>query len=133
MTSFNIPPDDTGIRNLRSANAQPATTAQVDSVPAYPRAASVRPGVPTPVERAVQQALAAERHPGRDAPLADTVNGALASVSNRRQRIERRVRQVPVLLDTRSGRERRQVTSPGNSAEEQASENPPRLGIDIYT
>lgn len=129
MTSFNIPPDDTGIRNLRSANAQPTATPQVDSVPAYPRVDAVRPGVPTPVERAVQQVLAAERHPHH----ADVVPGPLASPSNRRQRIERRMRQAPVLLDTRSGRERRLITSPGNHATAQASENPPRLGIDIYS
>ncbi len=130
MTSFNIPPDDTGIRNLRSANTRPSATPQVDSVPAYPRAEAVRPGVPTPVERAVQQVLAAERHPHH----ADAVPGPLAGgASNRRQRVDRRTRQEPVLLDTRNGRERRLVTSPGNNAAAQASETPPRLGIDIYT
>ena len=50
-----------------------------------------------------------------------------------RRKGERRKQNIPVLLDTRSGRDRRNAVSAAGVELEGDSETPPHTGIDVYT
>lgn len=130
MTTFNIRPDDTGIRNLKNDNARPASTPQVDNVPPTPAAHPIKAGLVSPVER---ESLPRPHPPAVPPAQPQTPPEPRPQLllEDRRQRKERREKQVPVILDTRARQQRRQVASnPGEGGE---GEEGGALGIDTYT
>jgi len=101
MAGINFRPDDLGTRLLEKDNSQPASTRAVD-----PAAPSPRPHAP-------------EDQPAPEAPP-PAYRG-----KDRRKGGDRRKKDVPVILDTRSKRERRRAPQPATEGEE-----PPIRGID---
>ena len=132
MTTFNIRPDDAGIRNLRNENLKPHTTKQVGAISPYPEVHPAKIGFHDAVEQEVrslrqqgqtpseQELIVAEREEEQD--------------RERRRRNDRRQHQAPVLLDTRAGSERRQLE---NNPQTELSDNEQKehlgLGVDLYT
>lgn len=86
MTSINLRPDDLNIQSLKRDNEAPATIREVNPTAASPR-----------VRGSEEQAA-----PGRQPPAP-----RIDRRGDRRTGEDRRKRQIPVILDTRSKRERR--------------------------
>jgi hypothetical protein len=106
MTFINLIPDDLGVQRLKSENAQPGATRAVTPVEPYPSQQANQPApLPVPPRRKRREQRKAER---------------------RRQ--ERRQQQDPVILDTRSSQDRRQVSD--RREDEAENKAPPRL--DLY-
>lgn len=106
MTFINLITDDLGVQRLKSQNAQPPATRAVTSVEPYPSQQANQPA-PLPV---------APRRKRREQRKAE------------RRGKERRQHQNPVILDTRTSQDRRQVT--GRREDEAENKAPPRL--DLY-
>lgn len=126
MTSFNIRPDDVGTRNLRNENLKPHTTKQVGAVSPYPEIHPAKVGFHEAVEREVHSLRQQQQSQGEQE--------LIVAEPKERQKHDRRRQQTPVLLDTRSGSERRQLEN--NPRTEQALEEQEEslgLGIDLYT
>ncbi len=101
MTSIYIPPNDEGLQRLRIDNRAPRTAA--------------------PVAEVKQPAHVAELAPPHLQPAPGRRFAIRRSRKTRRHRQDRRQSRLPVLLDTRSGHERRQ----------HADEDSPVTGIDV--
>ncbi len=86
MTSINLRPDDLNIQSLKRDNEAPAATRPVS------------PGAPAPRVHGSGEQVA----PGQPAPAP-----RVERRGDRRGGVDRRQRQIPVILDTRSKRERR--------------------------
>ena len=128
MTSFNIRPDDAGTRNLRNENLKPHTTKQVGAVSPYPEVHPTKIGFHEAVEKEVRSLRQQQN------PQDEVEQELIVAEPKERQKEDRRHHQEHVLLDTRSGSERRLLQN--NPLAELAEEEPaePRgLGIDIYT
>ncbi len=128
MTSFNIRPDDAGIRNLRNENLKPHTTKATTAVDPYPKVNPVKIGFQ---ESVLREEIALRGYPEKEKEQAP----AAPQVENKDRRSDRRQQQVPVILDTRSGRERRQLsnnidTPSANSTDQEGHK---KVGIDLYT
>ena len=103
--NLNYRPDDLGTRALERENTGPKNTKAVSATAPKPAIAGTeaRPE-PDPPPPALQP-RGQERRKGRD----------------------RRQRDIPVLLDTRSHRERR------HNPEDNAEDEPPVRGVDVFT
>ncbi len=127
MTIFSIRPDDAGIRNLRNDNAKPNTTKAVGQVSPYPEVHPAKVGFHEAVQKEVENMRQVSRHQPHQ-ELMPSEQG------ERRQRKDRRQRQIPVLLDTRSGSERRLIQNNRLDELDEGDEADYKgLGIDIYT
>ena len=103
--------EDGGIQRLKAVNRLPARTPEVDAVPAYPATQSARMGErpePTP------------RRPRKD-----------RRQNKRRQGGDRRKKQIPVILDTRSKHDRRALENRRGSTRHCEDKQPPRSGINV--
>ncbi len=107
MTFINLIPDDLGVQRLKSDNAQPGATRAVPPVDPYP---TQQPGQPA------QPPVQARR-------------GKRDHRKNDRRQGDRRQRQEPVLLDTRSGQNRRKST--GRRTEESTDKGPVSLNVTV--
>lgn len=106
MTFINLIPDDLGIQRLKAENAKPGTANAVTPVDPYP---TEQANQPHPRARQL-------RRSAREVRQGD------------RRRGERRQRQEPVLLDTRSHRERRRQSD----RREQAAAQKPAPSVDLF-
>lgn len=86
MTSINLRPDDLNIQSLKRDNEAPATTR------------AVSPTAPSPRVHGSEEQVAPGQHPPPP---------RVERRGDRRTGEDRRKRQIPVILDTRSKRERR--------------------------
>ncbi len=125
MTSFNIRPDDVGIRNLRSDNLKPRATKPATAIDPYPEVQPVKVGLHEMIQ-----------------PEATTLKGTTDNEikpipaheeRGEHRRVERRQHQTPVILDTRSGSERRQLSNNQSDAASDDTADKRTLGIDLYT
>ncbi len=128
MTSFNIRPDDVGIRNLRNENLKPHTTKATTAVDPYPSVNPLKIGFQ---ESGLHEEVALKGYPEKEKQPAP----AAPQVENKDRRSDRRQQQVPVILDTRSGRERRQFSNNTDTPATNHSDQEARktVGIDLYT
>lgn len=107
MTSINLIPDDLGVQRLKSENAQPSTTRAVTPVAPYPTEQANQPHPRPPVPaRARNEQRKRERRRG-----------------------ERRRKQDPILLDTRSSQDRRHIRDRRDDEEAKAR---PAPSLDLY-
>ena len=104
--------EDGGIQRLRAANRLPARAPRVGAVPAYPSTHSARSDD--------------RPEPGRRRPFKDRRQ------HERRQGGDRRKKQVPVLLDTRSKHDRRSLENRRGSKERCEDKPPARSGVNVY-
>jgi len=104
--------EDGGVQRLKAGNRLPATTPGVDPVPAYPATHSAHIG-----ERP---------EPGSRRPLKDRRQ------NERRQGGERRKKQIPVVLDTRSKHDRRALENRRESKNRCQDKPPARSRINVY-
>ncbi len=102
MSGINFRPEDLGTRLLEKDNEAPGTPRAVTPATSYPRVHST------------------EEQPAPEPPAGPAYRG-----KDRRKGGDRRKKDVPVLLDTRSKRERRRAPQPSAEGEE-----PPIRGID---
>lgn len=102
--------EDAGVQRLKADNRSPATTPNVDAVAPYPVVHA--PGGGEHQERA-QQAAPADRRRNDD-----------------RRQAERRLKQVPVILDTRSKHDRRGLENRRTPPD--ATATPVRRRINLY-
>lgn len=106
MTSVNLPRDDAANR----IDTKSVADRSVKQVEPYPTV--------QPVKEHEDVTNAPTRIPQR---------------SMQRRKQERRKKDVPVLLDTRVGHDRRNASNTANSEQEDASEENSRTGIDVYS
>lgn len=127
MTSFNIRPEDAGIRNLRNERLKPRTTKAVGEVPPYPEVHPAKVGFHEAVEREVRAAQQPEDNDSKQELITHD------EAEKRRPRgPDRRQHQAAILLDTRSGGERRLLEN--NPLVDLDSETEHKgLGVDLYT
>lgn len=125
MTSFNIRPDDVGIRNLRNDNLKPRTTKPTTAVAPYPEIQPVKVGLREMIQPETTNLKGTTDDEIKQAPTREE--------RGEHRRVERRQHQVPVILDTRSGSERRQLSNNKSEAASDATAGKPALGIDLYT
>ncbi|MCF6217194.1 MAG: hypothetical protein L3J62_01410 [Gammaproteobacteria bacterium] len=128
MTSFNIRPDDVGIRNLRNENLKPHATKATTAVDPYPAVNPVKIGFQ---ESALREDIALKGYPDKEKQQAPTA----VQEENKHRHNDRRQQQVPVILDTRSGRERRQLSNNTDAVSTHNTDQEGRktVGIDLYT
>jgi len=104
--------EDGGVQRLKADNRLPATTPHVDPVPPYPATHSAPIGAHTePVSR----------RPRKD-----------RRQNERRQGSDRRKKQVPVMLDTRSKHDRRALENRRGNKNRCEDKAPARSRINIY-
>ena len=103
--------EDGGVQRLKAVNRLPARAPHVDAVPAYPATHSARSG----------------EYPEPGRPLKDRRQ------NERRQGGERRKKQVPIVLDTRSKHDRRALENRRDGNKRCEDKTPaPRSGINVY-
>jgi hypothetical protein len=113
MTSINLPKDDTAVREARIQNKNTPSVQGVKQISQTHQVESVNPQREAPQPRtALRQRAKKDRRQG-----------------------DRRKRQIPVLLDTRSHQERRKKLRRGSDlpATDEESTTANRRGIDVYT
>lgn len=113
MTTINLIRNDIGIQNLERQNEAAPGINDVDAVEPYP---SIKPSsnLGNPIPKRSERRQQPPRARGPD-----------------RRRYQRRSRHQAVLLDTRAPHERRQQNRRRRDLQ-QATEQPPSLGIDRY-
>ena len=104
--------EDGGVQHLKAVNRLPVRAPGVDAVPAYPATHSARSGERPETDR---------RRPLKD-----------RRQNERRQGGERRKKQVPVVLDTRSKHDRRALENRRGSKKPSEDKPPARSGVDVY-
>ncbi len=111
MQGLTLVSEDNGVQRLKADNRRPAVVRAVDAVSAYPSVHPTRIG----------------EHP--ESPRQRTAN---RSQDERRTGSDRRRKQVPVILDTRSKHERRALQ--GRCATHRVDEKPdtPHQRINVY-
>lgn len=107
MTSVNMPRDDAANR----IDSKAVADRSVKAIDGYPRTQAVKPH--EDVTLAPQQQTPRKR--------------------SQRRKQERRKKRQPVLLDTRSGRDRRNAAQAGNVSVEGDTAKGEKTGIDVYT
>ncbi len=121
MQWIKLVPEDAGIQNLRIDNKRPAVTRDVNAVAPYPRTQKTGPGHD---ENARRTGAVRDRRKG-----------------DRRKGGNRRKKQVPVLLDTRSKHDRRAIgnrrlrdalNSPAPDDATETPETTARKPLDLY-
>ena len=128
MTSFNIRPEDAGIRNLRNERLKPRTTEAVGEVPPYPKVHPTKVGLHEAVEREVNALQQSEENEPHQESTAEE------DKAERRRPRDRRKQQTAILLDTRSGSERRLLeNNPLAELNDDPDYERKGLGIDLYT
>jgi len=105
MQWINLVPEDAGIQRLKADNRRPVITRDVDAVSPYPSAHAARVG--KGIERDITE------HRERRA-------------EDRRSGIDRRKKQLPVLLDTRSKHDRRGIDNRRAATDSGADDRPAR-------
>ncbi len=128
MTSFNIRPDDVGIRNLRNDNLKPHATKATTAVDPYPTVNPVKVGLQ---ESVLREEITLKGYPDKEkqpAPVAPHER-------SKHRHSDRRQQQLPVILDTRSGRERRQLSNNTDASSTHSTDqgSHKKVGIDLYT
>jgi hypothetical protein len=103
--------EDGGVQRLKADNRLPVTTPGVDPVPPYPATHSARIG---------------ERHETNARPVKDRRQ------NERRKGGERRKKQVPVVLDTRSKHDRRALENRRGDKKRSQDKPPARSRINVY-
>ena len=111
MQWLNLVSEDGGIQRLKADNLQPAVTTGIKAVPPYPSTHPVQIG---------------ERRDSRGKPVSDRRR------AERRRGNERRQKQVPVMLDTRSSRDRRTIEDRRKSLSANKGTPNTFAHIDIY-
>ncbi len=109
MQWLSLVSEDTGVQRLKAADRAPARTGRLEAVAQYPSAHPVQVG---------------ERRADQRPPRVDRRRGE-------RRDADRRTRQIPVLLDTRSQHQRRAVQDRRRSGGETATTRR-GTGIDVY-
>lgn len=111
MQWLTLVPEDSGVQRLKADNRKPAVTGSVDPVSPYPRVHPTRPG---------------KQIETRSRPAHERRRG------ERRRSGERRLEQLPVLLDTRCRQDRRAIDN--RRAAAATGEQPPatRRRINLY-
>jgi hypothetical protein len=112
MQWLTLVPEDAGIQRLKADNRRPAVTRNVDALSPYPSTHAVKIGDGTANNR---------QTPGRDRRRSD-----------RRSGCDRRCRQVPVLLDTRSSHDRRCIENRRQPAVSEDLQPVVRARINLY-
>ena len=112
MQWLTLVPEDSGVQRLKADNRRPAVARALEPVSPYP---SVHPAhineQPETPRRHSESRQPGERREGRD----------------------RRRKQVPVILDTRSKHDRRALQGRRNTHGEEAETATPRQRIDVYS
>ncbi len=113
MQWINLLPEDAGIQNLKADNRRPVIARNVDAVSPYPSAHAARIGE------------GMQRDPGKHRDR---------RADDRREGSDRRKKQVPVLLDTRTKHDRRGIsnrrTAPATNAN--AEQPPVSARLNLY-
>ena len=112
MQWLNLVSEDAGVQSLKAEARQPATTRGVNAVAPYP---SVHP---------VQ--IGEGSNARRQKPVQDRRHG------ERRQGADRRQQQKPVLLDTRSQHDRRDIDNRRRPQSGDTETTPSRTRINLY-
>jgi hypothetical protein len=104
--------EDGGVQRLKASNRLPAATTGVEPVPPYPATHSAR--------------IDGRSEPDNRRPLKDRRQ------NERRQGSDRRKKQVPVILDTRSKHDRRALENRRENKNRCDNKPPARSRINVY-
>jgi len=111
MQWLTLVPEDAGVQRLKADNRRPAVTRDVDALSGYPSTHAIKIGDGTVK---------------RPQPMRDRRQG------DRRGDGERRREQVPVLLDTRSRHDRRQIENRREPTAPRDRQPAARTRINLY-
>lgn len=112
MQWLTLVPEDAGVQRLKADNRRPAVTRNVDAPSAYPSTHAVKIGDGT------ENRQSPSRRDRRQ--------------SDRRSGCDRRCKQVPVLLDTRSSHDRRHIENRRQAAASKDLRPVVRTRINLY-